>query len=203
MARSPKAIRNTPRSGKAGPKKPLTPKRIAITAVGLIALLIAARLGLLPSNTGGGSGGGGGGGGSPDRVAQQTSRDIGGSHDLAANESTDPLRAAITQGLEDVWLTTTARVSKVLPDDNDGSRHQRFIIAIEPEARSPHGMQDTVLIAHNIDLAPRAPLEVGDTVTIRGEYIYKDNGGVIHWTHHDPRGRKQGGWIEVNGQRYE
>ncbi len=189
MARSSK----TSRSGRPGSKKPLTPKRIAITAVSLIALLIAARLGLLPTDQSNTSSSGG-----PTAIAANPSTPA-----TLAGESTDPLRAAITQGLEDVWLTTTARVSKVLPDDNDGSRHQRFIIAIEPEARSPHGMQDTVMIAHNIDLAPRAPIQVGDTVTIRGEYIYKDNGGVIHWTHHDPRGRKQGGWIEHNGTRYE
>src|SRR5690606_18291591 len=40
-------------------------------------------------------------------------------------------------------------VVRTLPDDNDGSRHQRFILEL------PSGQ--TILIAHNIDLAPRIP----------------------------------------------
>ena len=85
---------------------------------------------------------------------------------------------------------------KVLADDREGSRHQRFILRL-PDDR-------TVLVAHNIDLAERlAGLAVGDTVAFRGEYQPNDRGGVIHWTHHDPQGRHAGGWLSANGQRVE
>lgn len=88
------------------------------------------------------------------------------------------------------------RVSRVLSDDNDGSRHQRFILTLVSG--------QTLLIAHNIDLAPRvAALEVGDTVAFYGQYEWNDKGGVVHWTHRDPRGRHPGGWLEHNGRRYE
>ena len=60
----------------------------------------------------------------------------------------------------------------------------------------------TLLVAHNIDLAPRIPVAQGDAVTIKGEYVWNNRGGVLHWTHHDPKGRK-GGWVEVAGKRYE
>lgn len=87
-------------------------------------------------------------------------------------------------------------VTRVLPDDNDGSRHQRFIVRLS-SGRS-------LLIAHNIDLAPRVPsIRVGDTVSFNGEYEWNDKGGVIHWTHLDPQNRHPAGWIEHKGKRYQ
>lgn len=92
-----------------------------------------------------------------------------------------------------------ARVVKLLDDDNDGSRHQRFLLAVDYEP-SP---TDSVLVAHNIDLAPRVPIEEGSVIRIYGQYEWNDRGGVVHWTHHDPGGRHAEGWIELDGQRYD
>ena len=87
-------------------------------------------------------------------------------------------------------------VERILRDDSSGSRHQRFLV------RTATGV--TVLIAHNIDLAPRvASLREGDRVTFNGEYEWNDKGGVIHWTHHDPAGRHEGGWIRHAGKTYQ
>ena len=87
-------------------------------------------------------------------------------------------------------------VVRVLSDDNDGSRHQRFILEL--------GSERTLLVAHNIDLAPRIPsLSKGDTVSFYGEYETNSRGGVIHWTHHDPQGRHAAGWLEHEGRRYQ
>jgi hypothetical protein len=87
-------------------------------------------------------------------------------------------------------------VVRVLSDDNDGSRHQRFILEVSTGR--------TVLIAHNIDLAPRVrSLSEGDTVSFFGQYESNDRGGVIHWTHKDPQGRHVDGWLEHDGQRYQ
>lgn len=87
-------------------------------------------------------------------------------------------------------------VTRVLSDDNDGSRHQRFIIELDSG--------QTLLVAHNIDLAPRVNgLGRGDTVSFFGEYEWNDRGGLIHWTHHDPGAQHVDGWIDYNGKRYK
>ena len=88
------------------------------------------------------------------------------------------------------------KVTRVLSDDNDGSRHQRFVLELSSGR--------TLLVAHNIDLAPRiSSLRTGDTVSFYGEYETNAQGGVIHWTHHDPQGRHVAGWLEHNGKRYQ
>ena len=107
-----------------------------------------------------------------------------------------PVKELFEQKISDKIITVEAPVIRILPDDTKGSKHQRFIIKMKSEI--------TVLIAHNIDLAPRInSLKKGDIVKVKGEYEWNSKGGVIHWTHHDPRGKHEGGWIEHNGKKYE
>jgi uncharacterized protein len=95
----------------------------------------------------------------------------------------------------DVQVQGRGRVTKVLPDDNNGSRHQRFILRVAAD--------QTMLVAHNIDLAQRLPgLKTGDEVAFYGEYEWNNKGGVLHWTHHDPAGRHPDGWLKYNGRTY-
>ncbi len=98
-------------------------------------------------------------------------------------------------GVSDEMITLVGEVTRTLPDDNEGSRHQKFILEMATGR--------TVLVSHNIDLAPRVPLRRGDTVTLRGEYEWNERGGVVHWTHHDPKDWREGGWIDHKGTRYE
>ena len=95
---------------------------------------------------------------------------------------------------EGEWLEVRGFVRRLLSDDNDGSRHQRFIIDI--------GDRRTLLIAHNIDLASRIPLGMGDRVQVRGMYEWNDLGGLFHWTHHDPHGAEEGGWVKYRRKKY-
>jgi len=101
---------------------------------------------------------------------------------------------SFTQQRSKVWMEVDMEVTRLLPDDNEGSRHQKFIA----ESRSSH----SVLVSHNIDLADRVPVSRGDIITLRGRYEWTDRGGVLHWTHHDPSGKKEGGWIKLDGQTY-
>ncbi len=98
--------------------------------------------------------------------------------------------------LSDLQVRLTGQVERLLPDDREGSRHQRFILRLASGR--------TLLVAHNIDLAPRIDrLAEGDQVELYGEYEWNQRGGVIHWTHRDPRGSHAHGWIRHSGRRYE
>jgi hypothetical protein len=114
-----------------------------------------------------------------------------GVRDAAGDEA---IAEAFARRRSGVWLESSGMVESLLSDDRQGSRHQRFIVRLRTG--------QTLLIAHNIDLAPRVPIREGDRVGFRGEYEWNDRGGIIHWTHDDPQGRHAGGWIQHEGQTY-
>jgi hypothetical protein len=94
-----------------------------------------------------------------------------------------------------VMVEGAGTVEKLLRDDLVGSRHQRFILRL--------ALQQTVLVSHNIDLAPRLDsLRIGDEVHFRGQYEWNPRGGVVHWTHRDPSGVRAGGWLRHRDRIY-
>jgi hypothetical protein len=93
-------------------------------------------------------------------------------------------------------ITQQGTIIAVLSDDTEGDRHQRMIVKL--------GNGQTLLIAHNIDLAPRIPdPATGETLRFHGEYGWNGEGGVVHWTHKDPDGVHPDGWLEYGGKRYQ
>jgi hypothetical protein len=102
---------------------------------------------------------------------------------------------AQSQRAEKVEVLFSARVRKLLPDDTKGLPHQRFLLLLENGS--------TVLVAHDIKYAPKVPIQEGDMLTIKGEYIWNQRGGVVHWTHHSDTPRHEGGFIDFGGSRYE
>lgn len=117
-------------------------------------------------------------------------------HDQSLQHGLSLIQHAFDGRQSNVQVQSVGRVKAVLADDNEGSRHQKFILALE------NGL--TVLVAHNIDLAPRIDnIKKGDEVIFFGEYEYTEKGGVIHWTHHDPQNRHVGGWLKHKGKIYQ
>lgn len=115
---------------------------------------------------------------------------------VSISDDQHKIMQAYQQQSSNIQVQGRGVVKTILPDDNDGSRHQKMILKLE------NGL--TVLIAHNIDLAPRIEgVKKGDTVEFYGEYEYNQKGGVIHWTHHDPRGKHIDGWLKYQGKIYQ
>jgi hypothetical protein len=111
-------------------------------------------------------------------------------------DQVDELSAAFAEQKRGIQVTGEGMVTKLLADDTEGSRHQRFILTLSSG--------QTLLVAHNIDLAPRlASLKTGDSVAFNGVYEWNAKGGVIHWTHRDPSGRHQAGWLKHAGRTYQ
>lgn len=95
-----------------------------------------------------------------------------------------------------VQVSGGGEVIKILRDDLQGAKHQRIIVKVDSEL--------TILIAHNIDLAPRLDgLSPGDFLAFFGEYEWNKKGGVVHWTHHDPKKRHPDGWLKFQGRVYQ
>ncbi|MGL5032967.1 MAG: DUF3465 domain-containing protein [Microcystaceae cyanobacterium] len=115
---------------------------------------------------------------------------------IAQTNSVETLRKAFQNRTSNLQIQGQGKVLKILSDDNQGDKHQRFLLQLSSG--------QSLLIAHNIDLAPRVPnLKVGDTVVFYGEYEWNSKGGVIHWTHHDPQGRHPNGWLKHRGKTYQ
>ena len=112
------------------------------------------------------------------------------------SDNSDEIYQLFVQQKNDIFVTGRGKVQKILPDDLQGSRHQRFILQLS------NGQ--TLLIAHNIDLAERLPnLQKGDEVSFAGDYVYNNKGGLIHWTHKDPRGQHKDGYLMYQGKIYQ
>ena len=106
------------------------------------------------------------------------------------------LARAFSDHASDLEVEGRGTVVRVLADDDEGARHQRFILRLDSG--------QTLLVAHNIDIAPRVEgLAAGDVIAFRGVYEWNAEGGTVHWTHRDPGGAHAAGWLRRDGHLYE
>ena len=119
-------------------------------------------------------------------------KSIGASSDHQASSSIQALYQNRQSG---AMVEFEGHIVKLLSDDNEGSRHQRFIVKIDN--------QHNVLIAHNSYVAPIEPIKVNQPINIDGQYEWNERGGVVHWTHADTYGTREGEWINFQGKKYK
>lgn len=94
-------------------------------------------------------------------------------------------------------MTADGTLVRLLSDRTSSAGvHEQFILQL-----TSGGI--TVEVEHNISIGARAPLAEGDHVVVHGEYIWNAQGGLIHFTHHDPQGTHAAGYIQDNGKTYD
>ncbi len=100
-------------------------------------------------------------------------------------------------GSKPAWVDFNATVSSS-PRYFYGSRthcmHEAFNVATTA---------GPVEVVDNVSIAPRCPVQRGDRIDICGQMVH-DRGKppIVHWTHHDPDGRRPGGFIRLHGRVY-
>lgn len=77
------------------------------------------------------------------------------------------------------------------------SPHEGFLLRLNS------GCRLTVRVEANTDFTGNFVIGPGDRAIVKGEYEYYALGGVIHWTHRDPRGRHESGYVDVRGNTYD
>ena len=104
---------------------------------------------------------------------------------------------AYSAGRSRVEVVANGTVTRVLGvQAGKESPHEGFLM------RLASGCAVVVRVEANTDFTGPIPLAPGEHVAVKGEYEYYRLGGVIHWTHRDPRGRHEGGYIEAGGRQY-
>ena len=119
----------------------------------------------------------------------------------ACGGSAQPDDAAIVSDFHNhqsnVEVTADGTVVRLLADRTSSTAtHEQFIVKLSSG-------DITVEVEHNISIAPRVPVAVGDHVIVHGEYVWNPQGGLIHFTHHDPQGTHEGGYIQDSGKTYD
>ena len=99
------------------------------------------------------------------------------------------------RGARSVEVRDSGVVVRVLGMRNSYSGlHEGFIVRFSSRG-------GTHLVEDNADITGPIPLRRGDAISMQGQLECNDR--VIHWTHRDPRGRHQAGYIIVNGNTYQ
>ena len=111
------------------------------------------------------------------------------------SKSDEIIAQAFDEQKSDIRVEGQGTVKALLKEDTKGNEHQKFILELDSG--------QTLMFAHNISISKKIEdLKGGDTIQFAGEYVYNDEGGLVHWTHKDPGGSHEAGWLIHNGTTY-
>ena len=100
--------------------------------------------------------------GSPGPATERPTAPVASDSPVGRVADDSPIGRAFTSRASNVQVESQGRVTRVLPDDLNGRRHQRFVVRL--------ASGQTLLVTHNIDIAPRIDgLNEGDSVSFKGE----------------------------------
>ena len=85
-------------------------------------------------------------------------------------------------------------VTRILKDDQSGSEHQKWVVRLSDGSY--------LQAVYNLDMCPRVEIKVGDVISMGGQFIWTNQGGMLHWLHKDPRGNRKDGYVFANGKFY-
>ena len=83
-------------------------------------------------------------------------------------------------------------MTEILPPGNASNPHEKIIVLIG---------KVKIMIVHNLNLAPNVSIAQGETITFCG--TYQPDYGILNWTHFDPQGQHDNGFLYFNGLTYD
>ena len=106
-----------------------------------------------------------------------------------------PLEHAYYDRHSSFMSEVSGTVVRIVVDDRSEPNTQQFFIRLQ------NGQ--TVLVVHDLKGGARVPVAIEDQVTIRGEYIWNETGGILQNTERDLSPQRRHGFIEHEGKRYQ
>lgn len=114
----------------------------------------------------------------------------------STDADTIPVENLFYNRFSDIQVLVSGEVISILPNDTQSDRYQRFVLQMAND--------QTIVVSHNTEIAdPIENLQVGDMVSVYGEFIWNSEGGVVQRTFHDPSGQTVDGWVERDGVIYQ
>ena len=110
--------------------------------------------------------------------------------------SIEEIHAIMNSRQQKPMIYVTGVVEKILPEDHIGLPHQLYIMTL---AAGKNTVKFRVV--SNLDFG-RVPLQIGQKMSVCGEYKKIKEGNLLHWTHFDPRGNHPDGFTIYNDVLY-
>jgi hypothetical protein len=77
-----------------------------------------------------------------------------------------------------------------------GGEHEGYLLKLDGDC-------DLLLrVETNLSITGPIPIRRREQVIVKGEYEYDAEGGVLHWTHHDPSARHVAGYVVIDNHTY-